>query len=702
MRTQVIERADVQKQVVYSTSLLDTVSQYATSFSPARQKLTGRGDESFRGREPLYLIDGVPQSLTFPTAFAEFFGGRSGFTIDPSVIERVEILYGANALHGVGATGGVINYVTLSPATEDRWRARFEADIRFDDSVVGDSMSYRVGGTLMRDFGAVDIVASAVGNWRGAYYDGEDRRVGADLIGGEIQDASTSNFFVKAGYEPDPLTRLQVTANIYDFSASADFMDDPIFGVFVPVDSTLTDTDNKAAENRVRMISSTLTRNNAFGGLLTLQGFYQDFEAVYGEFESAFFGPGFFPVVFVGDAIRGPQGAFDQPIASSEKIGAKLTYSRGNLGVGGLSATGGVDFLHDRAAATLGETDRAFSPDMRYMSIAPFLQLDQQFFDGRVNITLGGRNEFIELRVDDFETLPIFGSQRPRASDLYISEFLVNAGGAFEIVDGLRLYASYSEGFELPDIERFLSTFSQNDLFFFGFNPDRNRPVDAFLWLDPIVVNNTEIGMKFDHDVFSADVSYFWSNSDVSRTFGQGFVQVGPDPLLDFVSLPFALFPQRTEISGIEGTIEVRLTNGVQVGGSLSILRDDFFVGDPTSFRPPSLEFPRDLSGREISPNRLNFFVTAKPSDNLDLQIQTSTAFDRTVYNQVEFDGYTLVDASVGYRLAEPYGRIQLGAQNLLDETYDTYFATTAPNLADGNYFAGRGRVMTFRWSADF
>ena len=78
----------------FSTNLADIIGQKVPSFSPSRQKLSGRG-ESFRGRAPLYLIDGVPQSNPLRN------GDRDGFTIDPAVIERVEVLFGANAIQGI-------------------------------------------------------------------------------------------------------------------------------------------------------------------------------------------------------------------------------------------------------------------------------------------------------------------------------------------------------------------------------------------------------------------------------------------------------------------------------------------------------------------------------------------------------------------------------------------------------------------------
>lgn len=117
----VIDREALQTQLAVSPSLLDSLSFSIPSFAPGRQKMTSTG-ESLRGRTPLYLVDGIPQSTPLRD------GKRSGFTIDPAFVDRIEVIYGANAIQGVGATGGVINYVTIAPPKSGAWLNRLTAD----------------------------------------------------------------------------------------------------------------------------------------------------------------------------------------------------------------------------------------------------------------------------------------------------------------------------------------------------------------------------------------------------------------------------------------------------------------------------------------------------------------------------------------------------------------------------------------------
>jgi iron complex outermembrane receptor protein len=60
------------------------------------------------------LIDGIPQSTPLRN------GARDLRVIDPSAIERVEVIKGASAIYGNGADGGIINYITKRNKTDKK------------------------------------------------------------------------------------------------------------------------------------------------------------------------------------------------------------------------------------------------------------------------------------------------------------------------------------------------------------------------------------------------------------------------------------------------------------------------------------------------------------------------------------------------------------------------------------------------------
>ena len=173
--------------------MIDAVSATLPAFSPTREKLSGSG-ETLRGRSPLFAINGVPQSTPIRD------GSRDGFTIDPFFIDRVEVIYGSNALQGIGATGGVVNQVTVG-------RAGGRRDQRPD---AGPGHRRTTASTARRSaarspaWPAIAPVrstppAAPTFERRGAFLDGDGRRIGVDGTQGEIQDSDSWSLFGRFG-----------------------------------------------------------------------------------------------------------------------------------------------------------------------------------------------------------------------------------------------------------------------------------------------------------------------------------------------------------------------------------------------------------------------------------------------------------------------------------------------------------------------
>ena len=137
----VIDSESLQRQVQISGSTVDAVSALLPSFSPTREKLSGAG-ESLRGRSPLYAINGIPQSTPVRD------GSRDGYTIDPFFIDRVEVIYGSNALQGIGATGGVVNQVTVGAPSEDGIAVRALAQLTLPDGFDAEGIGAKSGALL--------------------------------------------------------------------------------------------------------------------------------------------------------------------------------------------------------------------------------------------------------------------------------------------------------------------------------------------------------------------------------------------------------------------------------------------------------------------------------------------------------------------------------------------------------------------------
>lgn len=123
----VIEREEIQQQATFSRNLQDILGNLVPGFGPPTQNFLLNAGQTLRGRFPQVLIDGVPViSNNFSSQ------ARDLRSIDPSAIERIEIVRGPTALYGNGGTGGVINIITRRPS-----EARLTSTLEFGVNAFG-------------------------------------------------------------------------------------------------------------------------------------------------------------------------------------------------------------------------------------------------------------------------------------------------------------------------------------------------------------------------------------------------------------------------------------------------------------------------------------------------------------------------------------------------------------------------------------
>jgi iron complex outermembrane recepter protein len=271
----VITREELEQQLAVTSDTSQVLSNLIPSFSPSRQKLTNSG-ETFRGRNPLFMIDGVPQSNPLRD------GSRDGYTIDLSMVERIEIIHGASAEHGLGATGGIINFVTRRPeGTQIRQRLgmRASAPTDYDEDGVGYTLDYRVEGVR----GNWDFLAAATFEERGMYYDADGRAIGIDPAQGDTMDSRSHDLFLKVGYWLTENQQLQFTVNRFELDGHHDYVlvsGDRANGV--PATSVPGSPEGDAPKNDVVTTNLTYRHDNWLGNQVLAQVYTQRFRALYG------------------------------------------------------------------------------------------------------------------------------------------------------------------------------------------------------------------------------------------------------------------------------------------------------------------------------------------------------------------------------------------------------------------------------------
>ncbi len=653
----VIDRETLARQVQISGSTVDAVSALLPSFSPTREKLSGSG-ESLRGRSPLYAINGIPQSTPVRD------GSRDGYTIDPFFIDRVEVIYGSNALQGIGATGGVVNQVTVGAPASDGVATRALAQVTASDDFAGEGFGAKIGALVGYRDGAFDFSIGATGERRGAFLDGHGNRIGVDGTQGEVQDSDSWSVFARLGYDLTPSTRFELVANRFELEGNGHYILVPgSRAAGTPATSIRGTITGDPSANTAQLLSASLTDSALGGGTLILQGFYSRTDDVFG---GGVFG------TFQDPRIAPTGTLFDQSANRSRKLGGKLSYERAVPGLETLVLTAGFDALFDRTEQRLVQTDRIWVPQSDFRSLAPFVQGNLALADGKIRLAGGLRYENVRLSVDDYETLYSYGPVAVSGGNPSFEDLLWNAGVIVEPVDGLRAYGSYAEGFTIADVGRILRGVTQPGV-----------DIDDFLSLEPVVSNNRELGLEYDKGPLTASASYFWSSSD----FGS---------LLVLRNDVFEVERQPIEIEGFEASLAWRTPlPGLSLSGGYAALKGHT-DGDGDG------QVDEDLDGANISPDRINLaadYAAGPLSARVQARMYLAREFNDAA-TATDFEGYTLVDAYLAYR--SDLGEFSLGVQNIADAYYVTYDSDTVRVADNSRFFAGRGRTFTLGWRGTF
>ncbi|WP_238564920.1 TonB-dependent receptor [Sphingobium bisphenolivorans] len=678
----VVDKAALDQQIAISGSVTDAVATLTPSFSPTRQKLSGAG-ETLRGRSPLYAINGIPQSTPLRD------GGRDGFTIDGFFVDRVELIYGSNALQGIGGTGGIVNQVTVGAPTQEGLGGRVLLQGTADNDFHSDGFGGKAGGLLQYKAGDFDATVGATYEKRGVFYDGQDRRVGLNLTQGETQDSQATNVFARLGYAVSATGRIDLIASRFELKSDGDFIALPgrrLTGL--PTSAVPGDSPGVPAANRTESLALSYTDNALWGGNFVSQIFFNRSRDTFGgENRDA---SGRYIASFQDPSIAPDGDLFDQSQNRSRKVGAKISYERAVPGFEALTATLGFDALWDKTEQRLIATGRVWVPPAEFRSLAPFAQANLKLFDGLVRIAGGARWENVQIKIDDFHTLAQTTQTLPAGQRYWggvdvaggkprFDDVLLNGGIILEPWEGIRAYASYAEGYTAPDVGRITRSINQTGV-----------DIDTYLAIEPIVSNNRELGIEVKRGPFDGSATYFWSSSDKGQLLVPG------------TGRNFDVQRQRIEIEGLEVNLRAQMPiDGLKLGIGYAHIegRYDSNTDDVVD---------TDLDGVNISPDRVNLSATYDRGP-ISAIVQTQFYLSRTFHADAgrpqpdqrnNFGGYHVTDASIRYQTN--FGGVRLSVQNLFDKFYIDYSSDTRLPTDNLAYFAGRGRTFTLSWDYAF
>lgn len=661
----IITREQLQQQTGFTTNLADVLGRLVPGLGPPTLQNRTRG-LTLRGRTALILIDGIPQNPNggFQTELN---------TIAPDVIERIEVVRGPSAVYGDGATGGIINLITRKPGKKP-----LEQNLSFTarnstQRFTGEGWSYNPQYLLLANTDGIDFTLGFAYNSNQSFFDAKGDRIPPT----GISDTDALNLLLKVGFQIDPQQRLQLSYNLYRETLDTVFRSDPIVFSLPGLQTArsqrfpVTYAEPPGQTNQVASFS--YNHQNLFGSKLNVLGFYRstDLSQVFGDLRSRPF-PAFFPRLF-------------QTNLDSQEWGARLQIETPFSPTASL--LWGVDYSDEENSrpvlisdvATFVRTNvldasstRPQTPPYSLKNLGAFAQF-QWDITPPLRFSGGLRYDTFRYNVGDYQLA--FGAPGTRFGAEDTSNGIsVNAGLVYKLTPALNLYASFAQGFSLPDLGQAFSSVPPN------------VGVRGSDLLQPLKVNNYELGIRGNWGTVQAEVAGFFSYSELGSA-----IRVNRDGTTELDRAP-----QRNY--GIEASIDWQPVKAWRLGGSLTWNEGE---NNPESD-------PRDfiaLSSVQVPPLKAFVYLENETLPNWRNRLQLLTVGNRDQafrdrVDSFQVESYTTVDFISSLKLGQ--STLELGFENLLNSQYLPLSSQERTALTEERRFAGRGRTIFLRYSITF
>jgi iron complex outermembrane receptor protein len=652
----VIGKEEVQHTLAVTEDATAVLARTVPGYSESSQAMSNTG-ENLRGRIALRLFDGIPQGSPLRE------GTRNGTFTDMGIVGRIEVINGPSASEGIGAAGGIINYISAVPTKEGN---QFTLTTRYTTQFHDDSGGYKVGASFAHKEDTWDLLAAASHIDRGMTYDGNGRRIGLNTSG-SVADSKSDNIFMKAGFNfgEGREQRVQVSASSFKIKGNGQYrLIDGDRNTGTTNTSEKPGIQGSLAEiNDFQQGSVSYSHESLWGGVLTLNAYYADQAMRYppenGDDRQ--------------DPLIAPLGTlWDQSEIRSKKKGLRTSYAhQDSFGLRGLELRGGIDLTQDKADQRLALTDRLWVPPMNYKSTAPWLQVSYDI--GPVTLSGGFRHESGKLNVDSYTTTYFRNRVFVEGGELSYKADLPNFGLVWKLPAGWSLFAATAKGFTLPNVGIPLRNISIP-----------GQSVSGILDLQAVIVKNNEVGVNWRGPMGSFSASYYESKSKLGQSLS-----------IDPVTNDFVLNRVPVNIKGYEMSGDVNISKQWKASALYSHIRGKtWFVKDGP--------LDKDMGVLDINPDKIGLSVTWKPTAQLDMTVGSTTLLSRDLNEGTSSEehtkGYTLFDLGANYDMGR-YGKLTLGVENVTNRFYILSWSQVA---GFRNYWSGRGRVWSITHNITF
>jgi iron complex outermembrane recepter protein len=640
---QVLNQRELQAQTMVSPNLSNILGHTVPSLGLSSNTTSNTG-QTLRGRTPLVLIDGIPQSTPLRN------GSRDMRTIDPSVIERVEVIKGATAIYGNGADGGVINYITLQPKTAKKVEAYTSLAKTGMLAHANETGGFRFTQQFNGRIKAFDYVVSGSYEKTGVYKDAEGTVITPVYGYGE---SNIINSFAKLGYNINPQNRVEVMYNYFSSKQNSDYIEK--IGIYGKTPTIGIKGSVQAEDEGTRYNHNAYIKyqgKNLVGKTsIEASAYLQKFFTVYGWSAS-----------FV------PAG---QSTIHSDKKGARLTLNTPlKLGDGIESEVlYGIDYLQDVTWQDLTD-GRMWVPKMELTNPAPFAQLHTTIRNNWV-LKAGYRLDQVDLTIPSFtqiKTTQSAGGQLINGGNLNFTASTFNAGLRYTKWELFKPFVSFTQGFSMVDIGHYVRSAKENDI--------------AKMQLQPVVANNYEAGFSSSYKNVSLNTSLYASTSKVGTTIveenGYYVQQRAPE-----------------RIWGIESSVDVAAIKHLVVGAGFSYMEGKADINKNSDYDDAEDVY---LTGRRITPLKLVSHIKYSPSSRMFTNLEWIYSGERKRFaplangtyrfGEGPVDAYGIINLTAGYKMTNGLNFFA-GVENLLNKNY--YPTTSQWYALHGNYVKANG-----------
>ena len=647
-----------QKQIAEMSKSAPDITHLLGMLTPGMalsSNTTSSRAQSLRGRSALILIDGIPQSTPLRST------DRDIRTIDIAAIDHIEVVKGSTALYGNGAIGGLINIITKKNTTNRAVAGETTlSGSTYNFFRHGKGQGYRINQQVYGRVGQFDYLVNGAFGRTGSAIDGDGKFISPRY---GLGDTYTTNVLVNLGYSLSPKNRIELMYNFYRslqdtklIPFGGKYLQSPSIGIIGNKDPQAVDEGTRYNHNAyLKFTSKDIFKHTDLEASVYGSGIYTIF-----DFRKAN------PAQPRWEETSGQSAVKDRKFGFRTQFNTRLIFSENAFA----RLAYGYDYLYNKTSQPLVD-GRYWMPWLTSNNHAPFVQMKTTLWQ-HLNVKLGGRYDFINVNVPDYDVLRNKLSDpqvQVKGGKLKYNNMSFNVGLSYNRYRAFQPFVAYSQGFSIFDLGRTLRAAKADVL--------------SKISTEPVKTNNYEVGVYSDINHWlqlNGSVFYTYSKLGSDLKIENGFWVVNRTP---------------QKVYGVELSADAQILRNLKAGANFS-----WFEG---KLKSATGDWDTYMSNISIPAAKLAMYVNYAPVKNTYLQLQYMHTGKRDrftpnasgVYNEGEgiVNRINLLNLTAGVKMK--VCDLSLAVTNLLNYTYYTPASMMMARNAEYAHADGRKLTLT-------